>query len=103
MEAEFKKIDVNGGGIILFDEHLGRLSYCILLAFDIFFPDSTVRHFRMYPSAAAYNVLQGAYCLKMQSAHSLICGSCSRTCVCVLSNHYELSLALQRHMAYNML
>ena len=38
MEAEFKKIDVNGGGIILFDEHLGRLSYCILLAFDIFLP-----------------------------------------------------------------
>ena len=33
MEAEFKKIDVNGGGIILFDEHLGRLSYSILLAF----------------------------------------------------------------------
>ena len=23
LEAEFKKVDVNGGGIILFDEHLG--------------------------------------------------------------------------------
>lgn len=82
MEAEFKKIDVNGGGIILFDEHLGRLSYSILLAFVLpifpdlvmtyFFPDSTVRHFPMYPSAAAYSVLRSAYGLKMQSLQSLI-------------------------------
>lgn len=98
MEAEFKKIDVNGGGIILFDEHLGRLSYSILLAFVLpifpdlvmtyFFPDSTVRHFPMYPSAAAYSVLRSAYGLKMQCLQSLICVSCSRTCVCGLSNHY---------------
>lgn len=86
MEAEFKKIDVNGGGIILFDEHLGRLSYSILLAFVLpifpdlvmtyFFPDSTVRHFPMYPSAAAYSVQRSAYGLRSKDAKFTVFDLC---------------------------